>query len=359
MDTHERRPVATTDAPKAVHGPSVWSADEIAADGRWLYQLSDVEVSELCKAATSLDREPLDLRQIDKDCFPLPEFAPVLADLHQQITEGVGIVQIRGLPIQDIGRRQSAIIFWGLCRHLGDEVVSQNAKGHMLGHVQDLGQSFDDPYSRGPYTHERIEYHSDACDIVGLLCLCPAAHGGESSLASAGLVYNELQRQRPDLAEALLQPIYRDRRGEIPPGREAWYAFPVFNFSDGRLSVNNEPSYIDSVARFFAQDPNTPAQHEGLALLEKLAHENHIEIPFEAGDMQFINNHTILHSREAFDDANGLGKKRHLLRVWLLDYEGMPVSDVYYQRNGTPETHRRPGGIVGSDTKPHALLDTL
>ena len=75
--------------------------------------------------------------------------------------------------------------------------------------------------------------------------------------------------------------------------------------------------------------------------------------------MQFINNHTILHSREAFDDANGLGKKRHLLRVWLLDYEGMPVSTAYYQRNGTPETHRRPGGIVGSDTKPHALLDTL
>ena len=114
MDTHERRPVATADAPKAVHGPSVWSADEIAADGRWLYQLSDVEVSELCKAAASLDQEPLDLRQIDKDCFPLPEFAPVLADLHQQITEGVGIVQIRGLPIQDIGRRQSANIFWGL-----------------------------------------------------------------------------------------------------------------------------------------------------------------------------------------------------------------------------------------------------
>ena len=359
MTTHQQGSVSPTDVPKAVHGPSVWSAEDVASSQRWLYQLSDAEVSELCKAATRIDKEQLDLCQIDKERFPLPAFAPALADLHQQITEGVGIVQIRGLPIQQIGRRRTAIIFWGLCQHLSDEVVPQNAQGHMLGHVQDLGQSFDDPYSRGPYTHERIEYHSDACDIVGLLCLCPAAHGGESSLASAGLVYNELQRQRPDLAEALLQPLYRDRRGEIPPNREAWYAFPVFNFSDGQLSVNNEPSYIDSVARFFSQDPNTPAQHEGLAFLEKLAHKNHIEIPFEAGDMQFIHNHTILHSREAFNDADGVNAKRHLLRVWLLDYDGISVPEAYYQRNGTPETNRRPGGIVGADTKPHASLDTL
>ncbi|MCS5574884.1 MAG: hypothetical protein NZ789_18295, partial [Pseudomonadales bacterium] len=162
MATHQQGSVSPTDVPKAVHGPSVWSAADLASNQRWLYQLSDAEVIELCEAATSIDQAQLDLCQIDKDSFPLPAFAPVLSDLHQQITEGVGIVQIRGLPIQQIGRRQSAIIFWGLCRHLGDEVVSQNAKGHMLGHVQDLGQSFDDPYSRGPYTHERIEYHSDA-----------------------------------------------------------------------------------------------------------------------------------------------------------------------------------------------------
>ena len=116
MATHQQRPVSPTDVPKAVHGPSVWSAEDVASNQQWLYHLSDAEVSELCKAATRIDKEQLDLCQIGKERFPLPAFAPTLAALHQQITEGVGIVQIRGLPIQQIGRRRTAIIFWGLFR---------------------------------------------------------------------------------------------------------------------------------------------------------------------------------------------------------------------------------------------------
>ena len=96
MATHQQGFVTSTDVPKAVHGPSVWSTAEIASNERWLYQLSDAEVSELCKAAISIDQEQLDLCQIDKERFPLPAFAPTLADLHQQITEGVGIEDILG-----------------------------------------------------------------------------------------------------------------------------------------------------------------------------------------------------------------------------------------------------------------------
>ena len=37
----------------------------------------------------------------------------------------------------------------------------------------------------------------------------------------------------------------------------------------------------------------------------------------EPGDMLFINNHAILHSREAFADAPGEAPPRHLVRMWL------------------------------------------
>ncbi|GIT47633.1 MAG: hypothetical protein Ct9H300mP13_4290 [Gammaproteobacteria bacterium] len=147
----------------------------------------------------------------------------------------------------------------------------------MLGHVQDLGQSFDDPYSRGPYTHERIEYHSDACDIVGLLCLCPAAQEvKESRKCRPGV--QRTQRQRPDLLR-LCYNRSTETAWRNSTGQGSWYAFPVFNFSDGPF-VNNEP-HISILWPGFLHKTQTPAQHEGLALLEKLAHENHIEIPFE------------------------------------------------------------------------------
>ncbi len=79
MTTHQQGSVSPTDVPKAVHGPSVWSAKDVASNQQWLYHLSDAEVSELCKAATRIDKEQLDLCQIDKERFPLPAFAARIA----------------------------------------------------------------------------------------------------------------------------------------------------------------------------------------------------------------------------------------------------------------------------------------
>jgi len=37
----------------------------------------------------------------------------------------------------------------------------------------------------------------------------------------------------------------------------------------------------------------------------------------EPGDMQFVNNHVLLHSRTEFVDHEEEDKKRHLKRLWL------------------------------------------
>ena len=344
---------------RPVSGAAVWTAREIEERGGWLHVLRADEVAELSDAADAVDAAGVELPALDPGRFALPRFGAVLAHLRRQIMDGIGFVQIRGLPVARFGRRKAATVFWGIARHLGDEVVSQNGRGNLLDHVKDFGQTFRDPSSRGPYTRERIEYHTDACDVVGLLCLQPAKRGGESTLVSGGAVYNEMLRRRPDLVEALMQPVYRDRRDEVPPGREPWYAMPVFNFFEGRLSITNEPSYIDSVTRFFDRNPNSPAQIEGLALLDTIAEELHIDIAFEAGDMQFLHNHTVMHSRQAFADFPEPERKRHLLRIWLLTWDGRPVPPVFYERNGSPATARRPGGIAGAATTFRVPLEGL
>jgi alpha-ketoglutarate-dependent taurine dioxygenase len=43
------------------------------------------------------------------------------------------------------------------------------------------------------------------------------------------------------------------------------------------------------------------------------------------GDMWFVNNHRVLHSRTAFKDANA--QERHLLRIWMSPFRPMNLPE--------------------------------
>ena len=43
----------------------------------------------------------------------------------------------------------------------------------------------------------------------------------------------------------------------------------------------------------------------------------HLDMAFEPGDMQFLNNYVVLHSRGEYEDWPEPERKRHLLRLWL------------------------------------------
>ena len=102
--------------------------------------------------------------------------------------------------------------------------------------IQDIG---NDPTQidkvRIYSTAARQFFHTDAADIVGLLCLAKAQEGGESEsphinifddlgdVVSAHQVWNTLQAERPDVARLLAQPDwYFDRKGEVSKGQNGW-----------------------------------------------------------------------------------------------------------------------------------------
>ena len=62
-------------------------------------------------------------------------------------------------------------------------------------------------------------------------------------------------------------------------------------------------------------------QVEAMQLLEQTAARDDLRMDYDLqpGGMQFINNHTILHARGAFEDWEDEkdGGKRHLLRTWI------------------------------------------
>src|SRR5262249_31252327 len=156
---------------------------------------------------------------------------------------------IRGLPVEGRPIADSAMAFFGMGVHIGS-ARSQNAMGHVLGHVRDLGLATSDPRVRTYQTTERQHFHTDSCDIVGLLCLKAAEAGGLSSLVSSSTIYNVMAERHPDLARRLFQPFATDRRGEVPAGKQPWFDMPVFNDHLGHLSVIYSRTYIRSAQRF-------------------------------------------------------------------------------------------------------------
>lgn len=62
-------------------------------------------------------------------------------------------------------------------------------------------------------------------------------------------------------------------------------------------------------------------QAEALSVVGDIADEVCLKFEFQTGDIQFINNLSILHAREAFQRAQGDDTRRHLLRLVLRDDE--------------------------------------
>ncbi|KAK0701153.1 hypothetical protein B0T21DRAFT_417316 [Apiosordaria backusii] len=63
----------------------------------------------------------------------------------------------------------------------------------------------------------------------------------------------------------------------------------------------------------------TPEQVEAPDVLEATARKYQLVLDQQPGDITFVNNHAIVHSREAFhDDAEHV---RHLVRLWLRNNE--------------------------------------
>ena len=326
-------------------------------DRRWLIELTPPQAREITVAAEhALGSCQGDLTALSRTAFPLPTLALRMQALRRDLLHGRGFVQLRGFDPHANSRELNAAAFWGVGLHLGGDVVaSQNKFGHLLGHVTDLGESRANVSQRGPYSKERIPFHVDCCDVVGLMCLTPAVSGGRSSIVSSGLLFNEMLVRKPRLARALTRPVYRDRRDEVPSGKKPWYALPIFNQYGGVMSASIEPTYIGSVARHFGGvNPHTDDQLEGVQFAQELAEELNFEIEFQSGDMQFVHNHVVMHSRTAFVDS--VAARRHLLRLWLLANDGRPLPDCFYGRMGGRETRLRPGGIFAADTRVNVPL---
>jgi hypothetical protein len=350
----------SSDLPPEQTGAAAWYGPEIAGRDDWLMPLTSAEIAEIEAATRALAAREADIAAIAARDFPLPTLGPRLAArVRDEVLNGRGFLLMRGLPVARWSMREAATAFFGLGAHLG-HARSQNGKGHVLGHVRDLGLDAQDPNVRIYQTSARQTFHTDSCDVVGLLCLKTAKSGGLSALVSSTTIFNEMRRRRPDLLKLLFEPIATDRRGEVAEGQKPYFKIPVFSWHQGFLTAIYQRQYIDSAQRFPEAPRLTPAHIEALDLFDALANDPrlHLFMAFEPGDVQLVHNHTVLHDRTGFVDWPEPERRRHLLRLWLAASDARPLPAVFAQRYGAVTVGDR-GGIIVRGTRLHAPLDAV
>ncbi len=296
-----------------------WRGTDIAGDPSWQYVLSPDDVAELLAARAAAAARG-DMYGWTRADFRLPTLAPKVAAWLRELDRGRGFILIRGFPVEAHDEATCAGVYWGLGLHMG-RAISQNTDGDLLGHVRDTGA---DPNAYGVRlykTRAEQDFHTDAADLIGLFCLRTAKSGGVSRIASSVAIFNRMLREQPNLVPVLFEPFPFDSQGQHKPGANPWFELPLCRVSDARLRTFFVPWYIRESQQHAAAPRLTTAQQAAVAFIETAANDPaaYLDMDFRPGDMQFLKNAAILHKRTAYEDWPEPERKRHLLRLWLVD----------------------------------------
>lgn len=310
-----------------------WTGSKIQHDPSWIHQLNTADVAEIDAALRHAKHIGARI-PYPAESFPLPCLAATLDGILEELENGRGFKLIRGIPRRNYTDEECELIYWGLGAHLGNP-VSQNARGHRLGHVRDEGRVLTDPHTRAYQTSQRMDFHTDMLpiDVLGLFCMRTAKSGGASKLTSALTIHNVLREEHPDLLETLYGMFHLDWRGEEPKSEPPWFTIPMFSCRDDKVTARIcSLIYYESAARFGRQYQLTNVQRAALEAVQEIANrpELMLTMDFQEGDIQFINNHTMMHAREAYEDHDDPGRQRHLLRMWVAvpDSRRRPLADA-------------------------------
>ena len=340
--------------PNHIDHPAAWQGQDMARTPElWVTTLAQDHITEIETAADDFIAAGHAIDKISSETFPLPSFGPILAGLREQMINGIGFSLIRGLNPLNYSAKNAATLFCGVGAHLGS-ARSQNAAGHILGHVRDVGADPSDVNTRIYQTSARQTFHTDSADVVGLLCLQDAQEGGDSLLVSTLTIYNQMMARAPELAAELFKPVATDRRGEVPEGEKPYFMIPVLNWHNDQLTGIYQRQYIESAQRFDDAPRLTDSYIQALDLFDEISNDPdiHLKMRLAPGDMQFVYNHTNLHDRTGFTDWPDPAQRRHLLRLWLSLPGDRELPPIFAQRYGSITIGNR-GGIITKATRLH------
>lgn len=347
----------TSQTHQPLNGSNAWTGTEMAADERWKFALGDSDVAEIDAALAAVGETPW--HELTVADFPLPGLSQILGRIAGELEHGSGLAKLTGLPVGRYAEEDLRRLWYGLGLSLGSPVY-QDCHGLLMRDITDQaedtdarlghqltardGSRFTSSKAR-TLSNKELRFHTDRCDVVGLLCMHQAARGGVSRLASSVTVHNLMLARRPDLLAALYQPVPRSRLGEERGGEAMIYELPVMGVRDGKFTSHYSRTYIEAADQAGDEPRITETQWQAINLLHELAEEISFEMTLAPGDMQFVNNHIVYHARTAYEDSGPPGHGRLLHRLWLAMPNSRPLPTDHAVLWGNTDAGALRGGI--------------
>jgi hypothetical protein len=341
-----------------VSDASVWKPADLAKDPSWLRVLSPRQLDEMAQAAARWRTQNISFEKLKKEDVQLPSLMPLVDEIKKDLATR-GFVLLRGIPVESYSDEDAGRIYWALGLLLGTG-VTQNADGELLCPITDKGKEFAYSKSvevrnvRGYQSRADLNYHGDPTDVVGLMCLRKAKSGGESRIVSTSAIFNEIVEKHPEHLDVLLRGFHYDRFGEEWPGEApVSERIPVFVRHADRVSCRYARHYIFMGAaklnvELTAEEQRALDCFDALARREDMAYY----MSFEPGDIQFLNNYTVVHGRSAYEDHPEPNRRRYLYRMWLNMADEAPWS----QEDRIMRWARAPFGNLGRNADEWARL---
>ena len=310
-----------------ITGPQAWTRSSISpAD--WTIELTPKALEELRAVVQELRRSPVPVLLLDPRDYALEACREVMARVREATLRGPMFAVLDRLPMDEITRDESVSLYW-LLASLLSRPVAQKLNGQMFFDVTDTGAKLK-PGSgiRPTVTNVDLRFHNDNSynetppEYVCLLCHQTARQGGISRLMSVYTVHNALLDHPRDVLSRLYQPFWYDRHAEHAPGESTTYAAPVFEY-DGELHARLAVREIVAGYELRNERMDNPTA-AALEAVESVFDrpELRVDLEFQPGQIQFVNNRATGHARTSFTDWPEPERKRFLVRLWLRDRGG-------------------------------------
>jgi alpha-ketoglutarate-dependent taurine dioxygenase len=305
---------------------AAWTRDTIAPND-WTVRLPPTALDELRAVRDEIRRAPVPTFLLDPSDFALDACRATMDEVRRVTREGPMFAVLDRLPLDEMDRDEAIAVYWLLSSLLA-RPVAQKLNGQMWYDVMDTGAKLS-PGSgiRPTVTNVDLRFHNDNSynetppDYVCLMCLHPARSGGISQVMSVATVHEALAARHPELMARLYRPFWYDRHAEHRPGQPTTYAAPIFERApDGTVKARLALSEIHAGYALRGERPDNETA-AALAAVQSVFDlpELHVELCFERGQIQYVNNRATGHARTEFVDFPEPERKRHLVRLWLRD----------------------------------------
>lgn len=306
-----------------IRGRIAWTRSDIG-ESDWCLPMSAAVLGEIDDLIETLRRNPVDTIALCLEDYPLPACRALMRQVRAVLDVGVGFAVLDRLDVDRYGKDALKQVYW-LLSSMISRPVAQAFDGRLLYDVRDTGEKTS-VRVRGDLTNQELSWHSDygfnfGPPYLGLLVLRTSKEGGISSAASLMTAHNVLRKRDERLLRRLYQPFYWNRQGEHPEGEPVTHHHPMFQFDGQSVRGRYNRSLIPVGYQLVGQELDQTGRDAIDALSAVMSEQaNHVTFSVEPGQMQFVNNFKMAHSRTDYVDHDEPDRKRHLIRIFLRDF---------------------------------------